>query len=119
VVGHYDGFAVAAAKTEKNAGRTDIKIGGYDGYTNGLEELASNNPPMDFIVAEAYNYAAWAATDLLGRIKAKAPLWPDYDKMQSTLIDSTNVQKYLDQKPDHFPGPPNYRENLTKMWHEQ
>ncbi|WP_182481521.1 sugar ABC transporter substrate-binding protein [Nocardioides immobilis] len=118
VVGHYDGFAVAAAKTEKNAGRTDIKIGGYDGYTNGLEELASNNPPMDFIVAEAYNYHAWAAVDLLGRIKAGAPLWEDYDNMQSTLIDSTNVQQYLDQEPDHFPGPPNYRENLTELWQQ-
>jgi ABC-type sugar transport system substrate-binding protein len=116
MVGHYDGFAVAAAKTEKNAGRTDIKIGGYDGYTNGLEELASNNPPMDFIVAEAYNYASWAAVDLLGRIKANVPLWTGYDQMASTLIDSSNVQKYLDQKPDHFPGPPNYRENLTKLW---
>jgi ABC-type sugar transport system substrate-binding protein len=119
MVGHYDGFAVAAAKTEKNAGRTDIKIGGYDGYTNGLEELASNNPPMDFIVAEPYNYASWASADLLGRLKAKAPLWSGYDQMESTLIDSSNVQKYLDQKPDHFPGPPDYRANLTKLWQQQ
>jgi ABC-type sugar transport system substrate-binding protein len=116
MVGHYDGFAVAAAKTEKNAGRTDIKIGGYDGYTNGLEELANNNPPMSFIVAEAYNYATWASADLLGRLKAKQPLWPNYDDMQSTVIDSTNVQKYLDQKPDHFPGPPDYRAKMTKLW---
>jgi ABC-type sugar transport system substrate-binding protein len=118
MVGHYDGFAVAAAKTEKNAGRTDIKIGGYDGYTNGLEEIANNNPPMDFIVAEPYNYAGWAAADLLGRMKAELPLWKDYDKLDSTLIDSTNVQKYLDQEPDHFPGPPDYRENLTKLWQQ-
>jgi ABC-type sugar transport system substrate-binding protein len=116
VVGHYDGFAVAAAKTAKNAGRDDIKIGGYDGYTNGLEEIVNNSPIMDFIVAEPYNYAAWASADLLGRIKAGVPLWEGYDKIDSTLIDSSNVQKYLDQEPDHFPGPPDYRAKLTALW---
>ena len=118
VVGHYDGFAVAAAKTEKNAGRTDIRIGGYDGYTNGLEELSSNNPPMDFIVAEAYNYNGWAAVDLLGRIKAGVPLWEGYENTGSTIIDSTNVQQYLDQEPDHFPGPPDYRTKMPELWQQ-
>jgi ABC-type sugar transport system substrate-binding protein len=118
VVGHYDGFAVAAAKTAKNAGRSDIKIGGYDGYTNGLEEIVNNSPIMDFIVAEPYNYAAWASADLLGRMKAGVPLWKDYDKIDSTLIDSSNVQKFLDQKPDHFPGPPDYRAKMTALWQQ-
>jgi hypothetical protein len=71
---------------------------------------------MDFIVAEPYNYAAWASADLLGRIKAGVPLWEGYDKIDSTLIDSSNVQKYLDQEPDHFPGPPDYRAKLTALW---
>jgi ribose transport system substrate-binding protein len=116
VVPHFDGLSTLITTTTHNAGRKDFLIGGMDGSPDGLNKLATANPPMAFDIAEPFTYEEWCAADLIARIKAKAPLWTGYDRMPSTLIDSTNSQRFLSQKPDSFPAPADYQATLLKYW---
>jgi ABC-type sugar transport system substrate-binding protein len=115
----YDGLATAAAKTNKSINRTDLTVGGYDGSPEALRAMISQNPPVEFTVAEPYTYLQWAATDLLGRMKAGVELWKGADKMPNTLITKDNAQKFLDGNPapSAFPAPNgDWQGNFKKLW---
>jgi ABC-type sugar transport system substrate-binding protein len=115
-VPYYDGLSTVVSKTTKNSGRSDFLIGGFDGSPDGLNTLATANPPMSFDVAEPFTYEEWAAADLMARIKAGQPLWADYDRMPSTLITNNNVGHYLKAQPDSFPAPEGYQQKFLGLW---
>jgi ABC-type sugar transport system substrate-binding protein len=112
---HYDGLAVTVTKTTQNAGRTDFLIGATDGDPAALKVMATSNPPFAFDIAEPFSYEEWVAADIIARLKAGSTLYTGYDKMPSTLIDSTNVKKFLAQA-DAFPAPADYQAKFLKLW---
>jgi len=119
VVGHYDGIGIPMARTLVQSGRTEIKVGGYDGQSDALASLLSGNPPYDFTVAEPYTYSGWCAADLIARTKAGLPLWTGANTLPSTLVAKDNAQKYLDGNPagSPFPSPAgDWQGAFKRLW---
>jgi ABC-type sugar transport system substrate-binding protein len=119
VQGHYDGLGMTISKTNVQAGRSDINVGGYDGQADAIAALVAGNPPYSFSVAEPIVYEDWSAADLLGRMKAGVPLWTGADKMPSTLITKDNAPQYNKGTNDGgtFPAPSgDWKAQFLKSW---
>jgi ribose transport system substrate-binding protein len=118
-VGHYDGMGMAVAKTNVQVGRTEIKVGSYDGSPENVTALVSQKPPYQFVVAEPYTFATWSGVDLMARVARGAPLWPGYDKLPNQLITKENAQTFLNgmPAPSIFPAPPgDWQGAIEKLW---
>jgi hypothetical protein len=108
-------------KTNVQAGRSELNVGGYDGQADAIAAMVAGNPPYSFSVAEPVVYEDWSAADLLGRIKAGVPLWTGADKMPSTLITKNNAAQYNKGTNDGgtFPAPAgDWQAQYLKLWGE-
>ena len=113
LVAHYDGLGMAAAKTIKDSGRKDITVSGYDADSVAANAIITGEPaPYGWSVAGPFNYAMWAAVDMVARHKAGVELWPNWDQMPSVLIDKSNAALYIKETP----GPPNYKQFFLHLW---
>ena len=116
-VPHYDGMAITVAKTNVQAGRTEIATGSYDGEPEAVTALVTSNPPYAWTVSNPVAYESYSGADLLGRMKAGQPLWTGSDKLPSVLITAANAKDYVvDGKPT-YPAPAgDWQANFLKLW---
>lgn len=114
LAGHYDGFALTAAGTVAQSGRTEIAVSGYNGDAAVVSAIMTGTPaPMAFTVGMPQTYSEWAGADVLGRVLNKLPIWEGTDSLPSTLINKSNGDKYL--KSDPAPEG-DWRATFKELW---
>lgn len=92
--GPYDFMSLPAAKTSAQAGRMTPLIGGFDAYTEFVTAIEKGDPPTAAVtVAAPFEYAAWAAMDLVARAKAGAETWTA-NTMPSALVTKENAAEF-------------------------
>jgi ABC-type sugar transport system substrate-binding protein len=122
VVGEYDALSLSISKTNANAGRTEIAVGGYNGDEPNLAAMVSGEPRIDFTVAYGYTYFSWNAADILGRWKANLPLPEGLDQQPNQLVEKDNAAELLkgNPAPSVFPAPEgDWQGNYKTLWGQQ
>jgi ABC-type sugar transport system substrate-binding protein len=116
-VPHYDGLGITVAKTNAQASRTEIKTGSYDGDPEAINALVTGSPAYDFTVSQPIAYEWYAGADLLGRMKAGAPLWTGSDKLPNVLVTAANAKDYVvNGQPIYVQPTGDWRANFLKLW---
>jgi ABC-type sugar transport system substrate-binding protein len=92
-VAYYDGLSSPMLTTLTSSGRTDITTSGYDASQEIVNILLAGGKPFGATIAAPYEYADWAALDLVARQKAGAPMW-DATNIPSALITHDNAGSY-------------------------
>ncbi len=109
-VAYADVLAVPMAKTLKQAGRTDVKLTGYDAESTATA-LIKSDPAYVATIAMPYEFADWAVADTAARKLAGKKLWATVP-LPPAVITKANVAGY---KP--FPAPPgDWRQRFKKSW---
>jgi ABC-type sugar transport system substrate-binding protein len=119
VVGEYDALSLSVSKTNANAGRTEIGVGGYNGDEPNLAAMISGDPRIDFTVAYGYTYFSWTAADVLGRWKAGLPIPEGLDQQPNQLVEKDNAAELLkgNPAPSVFPAPAgDWQGDYKKLW---
>jgi ABC-type sugar transport system substrate-binding protein len=119
VVGEYDALSLSVARTNAQAGRTEIAVGGYNGDEPNLVAMIKGTPRIDFTVAYGYTYFSWTAADVLGRWKAGLPVPQGLDQMPNMLVTKDNAAELLKGNPkgSTFPAPAgDWQGNYRKLW---
>jgi ABC-type sugar transport system substrate-binding protein len=114
-----DAFALSNSKTDASEGRNEIAMGGWDGDKANLVAMVTGKPRIDWSVAHPYDYEAWAAADVIGRLKAGAPLPAGLQEMPLTLVTKANAPQLLkgNPAPSTYPAPPgNWQGTFEKLW---
>jgi ABC-type sugar transport system substrate-binding protein len=94
VAGPYDFFSMPAAKTLQQSGRTDIKLSGFDSWSQWAQAIASGNPASaSATIAAPFQYCGWAAMDLVARAVTKQPTW-DAATMPVAVVDKSNATQF-------------------------
>ena len=119
VVGEYDAYALTVSKTNSQAGRDEIRVGGYNGDKANLDAMIAGKPRIDFTVAYGYVYYSWTAVDVLGRLKAHVPFKDGLDTQPNMLVQKDNAAELLKGNPAPwtFPAPAgDWQGTYKKLW---
>jgi ABC-type sugar transport system substrate-binding protein len=114
VMGPYDAMTLPSAKTAMQLGRTELKITGFDAAPGNVQLMANPSSPLVATSSGPYLYAAWAAVDELGRVKAGKPTW-DATHLPVALVTKQNVSHFEGPKQNYF-APPGFRATFQKLW---
>lgn len=109
-----DSWAVPAAKTATQTGRTEIGLAGYDASPDFLKAIAAGTSPAA-TTAEPFYYAAWGTIDQVARDKAGKPKWAS-EHLPYILVDKNNVQQFVNGPGFFEPKDFDYRAMFKKLW---
>jgi len=107
---HTDVFMKSLAQ----AGRTDIRLNGFDGIPFGIEGMTESKYNVPALTSQAWLYQAYGLFDQLARKLAKQPLWSGLDAVPVGLIDKTNVDGF--DTDGTFPGSDKYIDGFLTLW---
>ncbi len=94
-----DVLGTLMAKSQKDAGRSDISILGYDAIDEAVDFMKSGDMAYAGTVALPYNYADFAAADLVARELAGEETW-DASNLPVRLITPENVGDFTEFAPE-------------------
>ncbi len=94
VAGPYDFMTLPAAKVAQQAGRTEIKMSGFDAYSGWVQAITAGDPPgAAATLAAPFEYCAWAAMDEVARSVAGKTTW-DASKLPVAVVDKANASQF-------------------------
>jgi len=91
---HNDQMAFGAAQAIKEQGRTEIKIFSIDGEVNALQNVKNGS----FAATVGYPLVVKESTLAAAKLCAGEPI-DQRIKLDSTLIDASNVEQYIGKEP--------------------
>jgi ribose transport system substrate-binding protein len=108
----YDGITSSMAATADQLG---IKAGvnGYDGIPAVIQEIGKGNTALKATLATPYEYASWAAVDLLARKLAGATPWKA-DDLPNRLVTHDNWKDF--QSGSYVPSGFDLQGTFDKSW---
>jgi ABC-type sugar transport system substrate-binding protein len=105
-----DVLGTLMAKSQKDAGRSDVSIMGYDATDEGVAFIKSGDMAYAGTVALPYMYAAYAAADLVARDLAGTETW-DASSLPVRLITPENVADFTE-----FAPVGDWQAELASLW---
>jgi ribose transport system substrate-binding protein len=113
-IGGYDPLSFQMWQTARQAGRDELRIGGFDGNPPNIAEIAKGELPELATAVEPYSYETWSAVDQIMRLKTGEETW-DTASMPFVLITKENVADY--PKSGFFEDPAfDFRAMYEEMW---
>jgi ribose transport system substrate-binding protein len=111
----YDPMAFPMRKGAIQAGRTEIKLTGFDAMPAVVEAIASGDPPTEVTSSIPYFYIAWSAVDQVLRMHKDVATWNSAE-MPYALVTTDNATEFL--KGDGYFNPPDfdYQAMFAEQW---
>jgi len=111
----YDFFSIPFANTAIEQGRTEIKIGGFDAWSEMVRAIGAGDEGVNVTVAAPFEYAAWAAIDQVGRQLAGVDGW-DSTSLPVRLVTADNASSFSN---GYFEPDFNVTEFFGDLWSGQ
>jgi len=92
-VAPYDFFSIPFANTALEQGRDEIKIAGFDAWSEMVLAIEAGDQGVNVTVAAPFQYAAWAAIDQVGRQLAGLEAW-DSTTLPLRLVTANNASAF-------------------------
>jgi ABC-type sugar transport system substrate-binding protein len=109
----FDGIGLVMAKTVKSQGRSDITMNGYDADVPVVKGLADGSlTNYGATIGGPIAYAAWGATDEVGRVVAGKEQWDGTD-LPNVTITKNNASQY---PTGDFEPKGDWQANFLKLW---
>lgn len=112
VMNPYDFFSLSMGTTAKSQGRTELKITGFDAWSDAVKAIGAAKLGQAATIAAPFEYVSWAAIDQVGRKLAGRPTWKS-NSLPVALVVKANAKRFTS---GYYRPPFNVQTLFKSLW---